>query len=375
MIHRTTPGLVAAAAFAILLLLGAVVTPAYGAEREIEFPGGGEGVVLAGTLTLPDGAAGGDGRGGGVPGVVLVTGSGPQDRDETILGKKPFAVLAREFSAAGFAVLRYDDRGFGQSTGRFADATIDDFIADAGAALQALGSQPEVDASSLFVLGHSEGGGVAAELAAAGRVSGGVVYLAGTALPGHAVLTDQSVRLARAAGADEARCERIRAAHAALMQSFIKAEDRREIVEDIIALIEAQTDGGVPVQQMRIMAAQTRMQMETAWMRRFLEHDPAVAAAKSTVPALALFGTLDLQVHPDANAAPMRAALEASGHPESKVVVLEGKNHLFQNAQLGIIQEYGMLDGDLEPEVAALIAEWMRGVLEARGAGEEDGQD
>lgn len=348
----------------LALTLITLITPAsaLGAmERELTFPGGEEGVTLAGTLTLPDGAAA-DRQ---VPGIILVTGSGPQDRDQSIFGKKPFAVLAREFTLRGYAVLRYDDRGVAQSTGKFADATIDDFIKDAQAALTTLADQPEVNAEQLFVLGHSEGAAAAAELAAAGKVTAGAIYLAGAALPGHAVLTDQSVHLARATGADEEQLEKIEATHGALMQAVLANAPAREIVEKTVALIAAQTDGTVPEANMRVMAGQVRLQLNSPWMRRFMEHDPSQAASRATVPALALFGTLDLQVTPDANAQPMREALEASGQEPSRVIVLEGKNHLFQNARTGIVQEYAMLEGDLEPEVAQTIADWMDEVIAA----------
>lgn len=356
--------------YAIVLSLGLLLgvlgsSPLLAAvERELRFAGGSEGVTLAGTLTLPDGTSADK----PAAGIVLVTGSGPQDRDESIFDKKPFAVLARELTARGYAVLRYDDRGAGQSTGKYAEATIDDFIKDAECALRELAAQAEVDAKRLFVLGHSEGSGVAAELARAGKVSAGVIYLAGTALPGHAILTDQSVRLARASGVTEEKLEAIRTAHQTLMQTLLNDGTTREIIDKTAALIAAQSGESADNPRVKILAGQTSQQLRTPWMKRFLSHDPSEAASRATVPALALFGTLDLQVAPDANAEPMERALKASGQTLSEVRVLEGKNHLFQNARTGLIQEYAMLTEDLDPAVAQLIADWMDQVISSSEA-------
>jgi pimeloyl-ACP methyl ester carboxylesterase len=330
-------------------------------ERELNFAGG-EGVTLSATLTLPDDAA----PSRKVPGVVLITGSGPQDRDETIFDKKPFAVLAAEFTARGYAVLRYDDRGVGRSTGDYGAATIDDFIVDAKAAVRELGAQPEVDPQRLFVLGHSEGAAAAAEIAAAGAASAGVIYLAGAALPGHAILTDQAVRLARAGGVSEDRLDALRDAHRSLMQAILDDAPSREIVDRAAALIAVQTDGSADDPRVKMMAGRVRQQLVSPWMKRFMAHDPAAAARRATVPALALFGTLDLQVAPEINAEPMEQALKASGHALSAVRVLEGKNHLFQNARTGLVQEYAMIESDLDPAVAQLIADWMDQVLRER---------
>lgn len=326
-----------------------------------------EAVTLAGTLTLPDVVEGGE----RFPAVVLLTGSGPQDRDSALFGKRPFVVLAEVLSARGYAVLRCDDRGIGASTGAFAGATIDDFVQDATAAVGWLKAHDAIDPERVFALGHSEGASVAAELASAGTLTGGAVYLGGTALPGHAVLTDQSVQLMRSVGTAEDRLAQIETAHRALMEALLADAGADVLLERTMTLVQAQTPAEIPDGQLRQMATATLPSFDDPWLRRFLEHDPAAAAASSTVPALALFGSLDAQVSDEANAGPMADAFAASGQPGSLVMVLPGKNHLFQNAQTGALREYGALPGDLDPGVARIIADWLDRVspAEEREAG------
>ncbi|GAB4515851.1 MAG: hypothetical protein Tsb0013_20440 [Phycisphaerales bacterium] len=315
-------------------------------------------VVLAGTLSMPEGEA------EDLPGVVLLTGSGPQDRDSTIFGQTPLKVLAEAFVERGYAVLRCDDRGVGASVGSMEGATIDDFVNDARAMVKFLSVQEGVDWKKVFVVGHSEGAGVAAELAASGDVHAGVVFLGGTAVPGHEVLTDQSVRLLEAMGLGE-RGEAVRTAHRALMEALLDGADEGRVLDLTTELVVAQTGGALPEAFARMQAEQAAGQFEGAWFRSFLEHDPSRAIRKMSVPGLALFGSLDQQVSDELNAGPMADALAAMREPLSRVVVMPGRNHLFQRARTGGLDEYAQLD-DLDPDVAEAIADWMDDVLESR---------
>ncbi len=346
--------------FKTLICTGAMLVCgcAFAADNEVAIETDTPGVTLAGTVSMPEGE-------GPFPGVVLISGSGPQDRDSAIFGKTPFKSLAEVFVERGYAVLRYDDRGVGESTGEFAGATIDDFVTDGGAAVKALSTTEGVDWKRVFVLGHSEGAGVAAELAASGNVRAGVVFLGGTAAPGHEVLTDQSVRLMRAAGIAEEQLERVRVAHQALMRALLDGADDETVLELTTELVMTQTGGAMPSNFAELQAQQSMPQFQSAWFKRFLEHDPTGAIGRMPVPGLALYGSLDQQVSDELNAPRMADALAGGRRPESRVIVMPGKNHLFQTARTGGVDEYALLD-DLDPKVAHEIADWMDGVLAGR---------
>ncbi|MFN3596622.1 MAG: alpha/beta hydrolase family protein [Rubricoccaceae bacterium] len=331
------------------------------AEEEVRIASA-PGVVLAGTLTRPEGA-------GPFPGVVLVTGSGPQDRDQTIFGHRPFAVIADHLTRAGFAVLRYDDRGTAASTGDFAAATLDDLTADAAAALAWLAARPDV--TRVGVLGHSEGGYVALRLAARGAPSF-AVSLAGPAVAGAAVYAEQHRLLARAAGVSEAGADAYGRAVAALAarvtaplpgadEAAQRATAEAAFREALAAVPEADrallglSDGSpVPDQLLDFVFA--------PGVRSFLAYDPASDLAALGVPMLAVYGSRDLQV-PAAQSVPvMRTAL--AGTPGAGVLVFDEANHLFQEAQTGSVDEYRQIQETIMPAVLQAVERWLRAQAE-----------
>jgi uncharacterized protein len=339
-----------------------VTLPAFG-EEEVTFASaaepeeGADAVMLAGTLSTP---VSGPDREAGFPAVVLVTGSGPQDRDQTIMGKKPFKHIADHMVNRGFVVLRYDDRGFGESTGDFASATVDDFTLDALGALEYLARRDDVDAECLFVIGHSEGGSVLAELLAqhADALTGGGVSLAGTAMPGSRVLTDQSVELARLQGVEGDDLEALRDAHRSLMQAMLDDADEETLIKRTIELVQLQAPQAGPEQALAI-ARQQVPAMRSVWMTRFLEHNPAKGFARAKAPVLAVFGGRDRQVTVDLNLVPMTRALERAGVPGSLVLVFPRKNHLFQTAKTGGLSEYMLLPEHIAPDVLEAVGDWL----------------
>ncbi|WP_373636878.1 alpha/beta hydrolase family protein [Yoonia sp. BS5-3] len=307
----------------------------------VRFPGG-SGVTLAGELTMPL-------AGDAFKAVVLVSGSGPQDRDEALAGHRPFLVLSDHLTRAGFAVLRYDDRGFGQSTGAFDTADLHDFAADAAGAFRFLAARPDVDASSVGFIGQSEGG-VIAPLAADQVDPAFMVFLAAPArqlFPD--VLATQLADIARVEGASEAE---------------IAASDT--IVRDGSAIlgrnaplsqIRADLDAYLKSQGLGRTERRTYLdQFATRWGISHARHDPAAALRRLRMPVLALFGEKDLQVSATYEAPAMRAALR---HPRSKVQVIGGANHLFQPAGSGHPSEYEKIDITLSTSVLNLISDWM----------------
>lgn len=325
------------------------------------------GHTLEGTYTVPAGA----GLTNRVPGVVLVTGSGPQDRDESLMGHRPFAVLADALARRGIAVLRCDDRGVGNSTGDFAASTVDDFASDAAFALMTLGAKPEVDPTRVGILGHSEGAAAAA--LAVGLVDADpqatlnasfLVMLAGTGVDGDAVLREQNTRMMRVAGKSDEEIAPSRAAQAAFLDGVRRKADDAELRTLARALVTSQVrlNGGdpdaIPPAALDAQVESAVSQSKAAWMRRFLELDPAVALRKVTCPVLALNGALDVQVTPEQNIPPIEAALKQAGVPAT-VKVLPGLNHLFQPAPTGAFAEYAQIEVTMDPTVPATVADWI----------------
>lgn len=333
-------------------------------SEEVRIRNDAAGIELAGTLTLPPGP-------GPFPGAVLVSGSGPQDRDETLMGHKPFLVLSDYLTRAGIAVLRYDDRGVGGSGGDFAAATTMDFAGDAAAAITHLQAHPEVDGTRVGVIGHSEGGLIAPLVAAGAHglpaaAPGWLVLLAGPALPGGEILLLQSAALSRAAGATAAQQDAARRFQLQ-MQEIIRAEaegarrrDRlraglRQALDDMPPE-ERLAQGVPPDQEARWIDAQVGT-LSTEWFRHFVLLDPRPVLRQVDVPVLALFGERDLQVPSQENMAAMREAL--AGNTDVTIVEMPRLNHLFQTATTGGPAEYAQIEETFAPAALERIAQWI----------------
>lgn len=319
---------------------------------DLTFPSKAASVTLAATLTLPEGP-------GPHPAVILISGSGPQDRDETIMGHKPFLVLADHLSRRGIAVLRYDDRGIGRSSGDFASATSVDFSGDAEGALDFLKSRPEIDATRIGFVGHSEGGIVAPMVAARRDEVAFLVLLAGTAVPGADVMLAQGEAIMKTMGAPEAA----RAQNRQIQQQLFEAV-RTTPDPEALSAKAAEILAAAPEPQ---RSAQVR-QVTAPWMRFFITYDPVPALRRVKCPVLALFGELDLQVLPGQNAPVLEQALREAGNKRVEIHLLEGLNHLLQPAKTGSPQEYATIEQTMDPKALDLIASWLRRTagLEAR---------
>ena len=296
-------------------------------------------VNLACTLTIPEGD-------GAHPAMLLVTGSGRQDRDETIFGHKPFLVIADYLARRGAIVLRCDDRGTGKSTGQFDGATTADFSLDAEGAFNSLLKRPEV--KQVGIGGHSEGAVIAAMVASRRRDVAFVVMLAGTGVSGEEVAYSQTAAIQRARGMPE---------------SDIQAYRRME--QTMIALVRT----GASDAEMR-RQAQERFPtipdtdwiiylLKDPWHRWFLDYDPTPMLAKVKCPALVLNGDLDLQVVAELNVLAVEAALRKGGNQHITVRRFPKLNHLFQTATTGLPDEYSQIDETIAPEVLETIANWL----------------
>ncbi|NSX55402.1 alpha/beta hydrolase family protein [Parasulfitobacter algicola] len=309
--------------------------------EEVRFAGG-PGVTLAGELTMPQ-------TGGPFQAIVLISGSGPQDRDEALAGHRPFLVLSDHLTRAGFAVLRYDDRGFAESTGTFETANLYDFADDAAGAYRYLQSRPEIDNAAIGYIGHSEGAYIA-PVAARQTDPAFMVFLAGAARPLFPdVIATQSADLMRAQGADEATIDAaVTQFHAG--SSILKQQaPLSEIRDDLDNYLTSQGMG-------RRDRREVLDQFATRWGVSHANYDSRAELRSLSNPVLALLGEKDLQVSAKEEAPAMRASLR---HPGSEVQVIAGANHLFQPSQTGLPSEYSDIETTISIDVLNRISTWI----------------
>ena len=336
-------------------------TPPYPYEvEEIRFMNPDAGITLAGTITRPEGA-------GPFPAVVLVSGSGQQNRDEEVFGHRPFHVLADALTRSGIVVLRYDDRGVGESEGAetLAAMTTRDSAGDAAAALAFLEARAYVDPRRSGLIGHSEGALIALMIATGGQTDESgrpvvpidvnpdfIVLLAGNGVPGDELLLMQSRALLETTGASEEQIEEIAAANRRIYDLALSGAPRDEVATEIDEVL---TDVGVPANQIELQ----RNQILSPWFEFFLRYDPAGDLRRVEDPVLALIGGLDLQVPAAQNLPAIREALAEAPVEDVSVRELPGLNHLFQPAQTGAVEEYGRIETTIDPSVLELVAEWI----------------
>ena len=319
-------------------------------EEEVQVPSGN--VTLAGTLTRPRGP-------GPFPAVVFVTGSGAQNRDENVLGFKPFAILADRLTRDGIVVLRCDDRGFGKSTGNFASATARDFADDLRAQIRFLAARTGIDRRRIGALGHSEGGLIGPMVAAGSDSVAFLVLLGAPGIRGDSVILDQGERIMRAAGLpDSARALNRTAQERAFAAAATGRgwDEARTAAEAVLRFM-----GGSLVSDSLLAAAvDAEMEkMKSPWMKSFLFHEPAPVLQKVRCPVLALFGANDLQVAPEVNAAPLERALRKGGNRDVTVRVIPRANHVFQETDNGSPLLYGTLKKEFVPGLLDTVSTWV----------------
>ena len=313
-------------------------------EEEVAYQNKKAGIKLAGTLTIPYGK-------GPFTTLLLITGSGAQDRDESLMGHKPFLVLSDYLTRHGIEVLRVDDRSIGGSGGNIATSTTGDFATDVEAGIAFLKARPEVDKRKIGLVGHSEGGAIAAMVAARDPDVALIVMMAGTGVPGTDLIVEQVRALALASGMPRE-------------QADIAAAKQRKIVE----LVRDEKDQDTLKRKLRELLAKDVQadqvepaigQLTSPWYRYFMAFDPGAALMKVTCPVLAINGEKDLQVPPKVNLPAIRKALEAAGNKHFEVVELPGLNHLFQTAKTGLVSEYAQIEETISPVALEKMAEWI----------------
>jgi len=309
-------------------------------DEEVSYANPVASITLAATLTIPPGK-------GPFPAVLLIAGSGPHDRDEALMGHRPFLVLADHLTRHGIAVLRADDRGVGKSGGNFATGTTADFATDAEAGVAYLKERREVDPHKIGLIGHSEGGIIAPMVAARNPNVAFIVMMAGPGIPGDQILVAQSRLISEAAG-----------------QNPVEAEKDANEEREVLALVKNEKDSAALESDLRkrLAGKGTDAQIKaltSPWFRYFLAYDPAGALKKVQCPVLALNGEKDLQVPPTLNLPVIRQALEEGGNKHFETDELPGLNHLFQTAGTGAPSEYAEIEETISPVALEKMAGWI----------------
>ncbi|MDP4244124.1 MAG: alpha/beta fold hydrolase [Bacteroidota bacterium] len=329
-------------------------------SENVTFPNSEQDVQLAATFTYPNGS-------GPFPVAVLIAGSGPNDRDESIFEHRPFLIIADYLARHGIASLRYDKRGIGMSTGSYADATTSNFASDAEAAVQYLLTRPEVDHHKIGLIGHSEGGSIAPMVAVRDSNVRFIVLLAGPGLRGDEIGRTQRWALARAAGFADSTAKDttdflshiesiiVSAPVGAkvdplLHQYVMHYRDSLLRTNDALRAKSEELDSAIDLIISRV---------QSPWMREFLRYDPAPVLKEVKCPVLAINGQLDAQVVPNDNISAIERALKEGQNPDVTTKIFPGLNHLFQHAKTGAFSEYATIEESFAPEVLDYMTQWI----------------
>lgn len=308
------------------------------------------GVTLSGTLTIPEGK-------GPFPAILLIAGSGPNNRDENVLGHPIFLVLADHFTRSGFAVLRCDKRGIGKSTGNYAVATTMDFASDAEAEVNYLHNLPEVSPGNIFLIGHSEGGVIAPIVATKISWLAGIVLLAGTGEPGNKILSEQARLIAAADGETKDQINQ----NSILSKSlYAILKNEADPVKAAVEMKKAfkRNAAGKLMPEAQVNA--TIEALNSPWMRFFLFYDPQIALRKVRCPVLAVDGSLDLQVPPVKNLKAITEGLKKGDDKDVTTHLFPGLNHLFQPCKTGSPIEYAQIPTTFSPEAMEYVTQWLK---------------
>ncbi|MBA4405735.1 alpha/beta hydrolase [bacterium] len=332
-------------------------------EEEVAFKSGR--ILLAGTLTIPK-------EDNKYPAVILLTGNGPQNRDEDIFGFKVFQRIADYLTRKGFAVLRYDDRGVGGSTGNSMQSTTEDFAEDAKSAIEFLKKQKNIDIRKIGFIGHSEGATIAAMVASGSADVAFIVLMSGSGVSGADVLLEQQKLILKSSGVSDSLIEQNLELQRKINSELISDKDLNDLRNDIQAFAEKDfetlsTEIKASIQDKKTYintTVQSQIFMfNNPWFRSFVKYNPASAIKKVKVPVLMTFGELDMQVPTAQNKPKMEEALSLGGNKNYKSVVFPKANHLYQEAKTGSPGEYNELKKEFLPGFLETIEEWISQII------------
>ncbi|CAA0183881.1 conserved hypothetical protein [Tenacibaculum maritimum] len=326
-------------------------------SEDITFQNTKANISLTGTLTFPK-------KGGNFPVVILISGSGPQNKDGELLGHKPFLVISDHLTQSGIAVLRYDDRGVGQSTGNFKAATSADFATDVESAIAYLQTRKEINKEKIGLVGHSEGGLIATMVASTSKDVSFVVLLAGTGVQGNKLLLLQQKLIAKANGVSEIDIKKSIKTNEKLFEMVIKSNDTNKLKTDLTnsinKMLKNDTSLEIPngMTKEKFISIQVN-QISSPWMQYFIKSNPAIILEKIKCPVLAVNGEKDLQVPPKENLTAIKNALKIGGNNNVTIKEFPNLNHLFQECETGLPSEYTKIEQTFSPIVLTEITNWM----------------
>ncbi len=327
-------------------------------SEEVFFTNKQANIKLAGTLTIPHNK-------GKFPAVVLISGSGPQNRDEELLGHKPFLILSDYLTKNGIAVLRFDDRGTAQSEGDFSEATSVDFATDVEAAVAYLKTRNEIQNNKIGLIGHSEGGIIAPLVASYSKDVNFIVLLAGTGIKGDQLLLMQAEAIGRASGISEAELQKAKEVNRGAFNLVIESTNTEQLKADLTDYIRQkikdlpEADKPQGVSEDDFIKSQVD-QITSPWMQYFIKHDPAISLQKVKCPVLAINGEKDLQVPAKENLSAIKAALLKGGNKKVSIKELPELNHLFQECKTGLPAEYSQIEQTFSPIALQEIGSWIQ---------------
>ncbi len=326
-------------------------------EEEVSYENEEAGIKLAGTFTFPR-------YEGPFPAVILITGSGAQDRNETVCGHRPFLVLADYLTRKGVAVLRADDRGVGGSTGNLLEATSEDLASDVLAGVKYLKSRKEVNPKEIGLIGHSEGGIIAPIVATQSSDVAFIVLMAGTGLTVEEIIYLQDDLLLKTVGVSDEVLALQRTSSEQIFEIIKNEKDNkiakkkiRNIMTDILGKLSKEEKDSLGASE-ATMEIQLKMLL-SRWFRFFLTYDPKTALMKVKCPVLAINGQLDIQVPPKENLSAIKEALKTGGNTNYTIQELPKHNHLFQRAETGTVSEYSKIEETISPIALESISQWI----------------
>jgi alpha/beta superfamily hydrolase len=326
-------------------------------SEEVEFENKTDGITLKGTFTRPKNED-------KFPVVVLISGSGPQDRNSNILGHKSFMVIADALSSNGIAVLRFDDRGTAESEGDFSLATTFDFAEDVKSAIDYLRTRSDIDTSKMGLIGHSEGGVVAPLVASTRSDVSFVILMAGPGVTGAKVLLKQQELILSKSGIPATDLKSLKTINTRAYTIVEEAEDLKEQKEKLNEYYLKEYPNyptvlmGGNMSKEQFANTQTNA-ISSPWMRAFLLLDPAEALQSTHCPVLAINGTIDLQVDAEQNLTSIEKVLNKANNPSVTIKRFEGLNHLFQKSETGLPNDYGKIEQTISPDVLATMKDWI----------------
>lgn len=327
-------------------------------EEEASFVNPCDHVTLVGTLTMPD-------TEGPFPCVVLLHGSAPLDRDEALFTHKPFLVWADYLTRQGIAVLRFDKRGAGKSTGNYNTASIEDFASDALAAVAYLKKRSEIDPKLIGLVGHSEGGMTAALAASQSKDIAYIVLMAGPGVKWEKLMLTQVAALLRAEGQSEGMVSIGENLFKAAFKVIKAQSDPEKAAEELRYVFDDYFNKFTPAQRGSFEATYGSLDglvnlFNSVWFRYYLTYDPVAVLKQVTIPVLALIGDLDKQVESKENLAVIAEALKVAGNCDYTLIELPMHNHVFQRCLTGSILEYALIEETISPQALKLMAEWIK---------------